>query len=222
MTSIRVALVDDHPVVLAGIASLLEAARDVTLVCETKTGEEALELIGRTQPNVAVIDISLPDINGLELARRLSQSHSEVKVLTLTAHEDRAYVQPMLYNGARGYLLKRSAAEELLRAVRAVADGGIYLDPAIAEKAVMQGEGAAGDAKASAGELSPREEQVLKLAACGFSNKEVAGPPRCQRQDGGDLQVPRHRQTQPALTGRDRQLRRMPRLAERACRNVTP
>lgn len=174
MTVIRVALVDDHPVVLAGITALLRAAPEITLVGEATTGEAALRLIAETAPDVAVIDVSLPDLNGLDLARRLAERCPAVRVLALTVHEDRAYVQPLLQSGARGYLLKRSAAEDLLRAIRAIAAGGIYLDPAVADKALPGPRAGAIDAPEGA-ILSQREQDVLRLTAQGFTNKEIAG-----------------------------------------------
>lgn len=170
MTVVRVALADDHPVVLAGIRALLLAANEVILIGEAETGQAALQLIEAGRPDVAVVDVSLPGINGLELARRLAESCPDVRVLALTIHEDRAYVQGMLQAGARGYLLKRSAGEELVRAVRAVAGGGVYLDPAVAGKA-LPGPAAPGK---EGGSLSQREEEVLRLIAWGLSNKEVA------------------------------------------------
>jgi len=175
MTQIRVALADDHPVVLAGVKALLQAAPEISLVGEATTGSEALRIIQETGPDVAVIDISLPDLNGLDLARRLAELCPEVKVLALTVHEDRAYVQPLLQAGGRGYLLKRSAAEDLVRAIRAVAAGGVYLDPAVADKALPDlGRGAGGAAGPDGEELSPRESEVLRLTAQGYSNKEIA------------------------------------------------
>jgi DNA-binding NarL/FixJ family response regulator len=173
MTDIRVALADDHPVVLAGIKALLQAAPEISLVGDATTGEAALDLIRRTLPDVAVLDISLPDINGIELARRVAEACPAVRMLALTVHEDRAYVQLLLQAGVRGYLLKRSAAEDLIRAIRAVALGGVYLDPEIADKALpdlAQPEAGPSDRE----HLSQREDGVLRLTAQGFSNKEIA------------------------------------------------
>src|SRR5690349_15097114 len=173
MTGIRVALADDHPVVLAGIKVLLRTAPEIELVGEATTGSAAFELIRRTVPDVAVLDISLPDLNGLDLARRVAETCPTVKLLALTVHEDRGYVQLLLQAGARGYLLKRSAAEDLVRAIRAVASGGVYLDPEIADKALpdLAQPGAAPEDKEH---LSHREGEVLRLTAQGFSNKEIA------------------------------------------------
>ena len=170
---IRVLLADDHPIVLAGIRALLQGASEIELVGEVSSGPQALTAIKAELPDVAVLDISMPGLNGLDLARRLADECPTVKIIMLTVHEHRAYVQPVLQAGARGYLLKRSAAEELVRAVRAVAGGGIYLDPAVAGKvlaSVSPGTDTPDDQ-----ELSPRETDVLRYTAQGFSNKEIAG-----------------------------------------------
>lgn len=175
MTPIRIALVDDHPVVLAGIRALLLGMPDVELVGEANTGATGLKAICECSPDIAVIDLSLPDFSGIELARRLSKRCPEVKIIALTVHEDRAYVHPVLDAGAKGYLLKRSAGDELLRAIRAVNQGVLYLDPAIAEKAPANAAELALGSGADGGELSRREEDVLQLVAQGFSNKQIAG-----------------------------------------------
>jgi DNA-binding NarL/FixJ family response regulator len=172
MSKIRVALADDHPVVLAGVKALIQAAPEMDLVGEAADGHAALKLILEAKPDVVVMDISMPGLTGLDLVQRVGGEHSAVKILVLTVHEDRAYVQKVLSAGARGYLLKRSAAEELVRAIRAVHGGGLYVDPAIAGKFVQSegGEGVMGEGLA----LSEREEEVLKLAAQGHTNKEAA------------------------------------------------
>lgn len=172
MPRIRVALADDHPVVLAGVKALIHAAPEMELVGEAADGNAALQVILETEPDVVVMDISMPGLTGLELVQRVGSELGAVKVLVLTVHEDRAYVQKVLGAGARGYLLKRSAAEELVRAIRAVHTGGLYVDPAIAGKFVQAeaGQNVIGDGLG----LSEREEEVLKLAAQGHTNKEAA------------------------------------------------
>ena len=176
MSQIRVALADDHPVVLAGIKALLQSAPEIELVGEATSGAAALKVMMQAAPDVGIIDISMPDLNGIDLARRVAEVRPEVKLLALTVHEDRAYVQQLLQAGARGYLLKRSAADDLVRAIRAVAAGGVYLDPAVADKALPETSGrGTGFAHSGGLELSSREADVLRLTAQGFSNKEIAG-----------------------------------------------
>ncbi len=172
MSKIRVALADDHPVVLAGIKALIQSAPEMVLIGEASDGRAALQLITATSPDVAVIDISMTQLSGVELARAISEQCPRVKVLVLTVHEDRAYVQQLLQAGARGYVLKRSAAEELVRAIRVVFAGDIHIDPAIAGK-LLSGK-SAGSPSLTSIDLSQREEEVLKFAAQGFSNKEAA------------------------------------------------
>ena len=175
MSPVRIALVDDHPVVLAGIRALLQGVPEVQLVGEANTGATGLKAICDSSPDIAVIDLSLPDISGMELARQIRRHCPDVKIIALTVHEDRAYVHPVLEAGAKGYLLKRSAADELLRAIQAVNRGDIYLDPTIAEKASMSARTLVASEEGDGGELSRREEDVLRLVAQGFSNKQIAG-----------------------------------------------
>ncbi|MDX3968938.1 MAG: response regulator transcription factor [Bradyrhizobium sp.] len=175
MCPIRITLTDDHPLVLAGMKALLQDVEDIEIVGEATDGQTALDVIRQTTPDIAILDISLPGISGLEVARTVATQLPQVRLLALTVHEDHAYVQPMLQAGARGYLLKRSAADELERAVRAIAGGGLYLDPAIAEKAIPSPTGAHPSAEPTTSELTPRESEVLRFIAQGFSNKEIAG-----------------------------------------------
>ena len=174
MCPIRITLTDDHPLVLAGMKALLQAVEDIEIVGEATDGQTALDIIRQVTPDIAILDISLPGVSGLEVARTVATQLPQVRLLALTVHEDHAYVQPMLQAGARGYLLKRSAADELERAVRAIASGGLYLDPAIAEKALPSSAGAHPSAESTASELTPRESEVLRFIAQGFSNKEIA------------------------------------------------
>jgi DNA-binding NarL/FixJ family response regulator len=172
MAKIRVVLADDHPVVLAGMKALIEASPDIEVAGESSTGHTALQVLNAQAPDIAIIDISMPEMGGITLANRIAQDHAATKVLVLTAQEDRAYVQQLLSAGARGYVLKRSAADELIRAIRTVHAGGVYIDPAIADKVVAQTN--AGEPAASGISLSDREEEVLKLSAQGWTNREAA------------------------------------------------
>lgn len=174
MPVIRVALVDDHPVVLAGIAALLESTPDISVVGTATNASDAIHMVSKLSPDLAVVDVSLPDMSGVALVQKIQETRPEIRLITLTVHESRAYVQSLLNAGIRGYVLKRAAAEDLVRAVRAVAAGGIYLDPSVAEQALPGGPQDRGGKMLGPDDLSPREESVLKLTAQGFSNKEIA------------------------------------------------
>ncbi|PKU26219.1 response regulator transcription factor [Telmatospirillum siberiense] len=170
MTAIRVALADDHPIVLTGIKALIETEPDITVVSASTSGLSAAAEIAATIPDVAVVDISIGDMDGIELIRRLKAEVPSVRLLALTVHEDQSYLQQALLAGVDGYLLKRSAAEDLVRAVRTVARQEMYLDPAIAAKAVAPPPGRLPNADI----LSERETSVLRLLAQGFTTKEIA------------------------------------------------
>jgi DNA-binding NarL/FixJ family response regulator len=173
---IRVTLADDHPIVLAGLRNLVQAEPDLELVGEAATGLSALKVIREKQPDVALLDISMPELNGILLSRRLAAECPSVRVLMMTLHEDRAYLKQALDAGVRGYVLKRSAAENLVHAIRAVMVGGLYMDPAIADRVLDGAAARAGVASSKGGtsELTERETEVLKFAALGFTNKEIA------------------------------------------------
>jgi DNA-binding NarL/FixJ family response regulator len=172
----RIVLADDHPIVLDGLRNLLRAEEDFELVGEATSGLAALKIIRETQPDIAVVDISMPEMNGIALSRRLAAEMPALRLLVLTLHEDRAYLNQALEAGVRGYVLKRSAVENLVQAVRAVLVGGLYIDPAIVGR-VFDGKRASKKSAAKNGmapTLTDREADVLKMAASGLTNKEIA------------------------------------------------
>jgi DNA-binding NarL/FixJ family response regulator len=172
---LRILMADDHPIVLAGLKALVQADPGLLIVGEARDGRTAHRLGSTLRPDVVVMDISMPEMNGIEVARALLAEQPECRILILTVHEDRATLRQLLDLGVAGYLVKRSAADELPRAIRAVAAGGTYLDPAIAGKVV--GGGGQGSSRAPGGptvELSERETDVLRLIANGHSNKEIS------------------------------------------------
>jgi DNA-binding NarL/FixJ family response regulator len=176
MTKLRVFLTDDHAVVREGLKALVNAQPDMEVIGEAAEGEAACEQVPRLRPDVVILDVSMPGMSGAEAAGRLRQECPQVKVLALTVHEDKGYLRQLLEAGAAGYVLKRAAADELIRAVRAVAEGGVYLDPALAGK-VVGGFVRKPPSKGATpqGELSERESSVVRLVAAGHSNKEIAG-----------------------------------------------
>jgi DNA-binding NarL/FixJ family response regulator len=172
---LRILMVDDHPIVLAGLKALVQGDPGLEIVGEARNGRIAQQLASSLRPDVVVLDLSMPEMGGLDVARLLLAEQPECRILVLTVHETRATVRQLLDLGVAGFLVKRSAADELLRAIHAVAAGGVYLDPAIAAKIV--GGGTPGPARPSGGptqELSERETDVLRLIANGHSNKEIS------------------------------------------------
>src|SRR3990172_9770771 len=132
MNKIRLLLVDDHDVVRTGLRSFLESQEGLIVVGEARTGAEALDETAETKPDVALMDISMPEMDGLEATRRLRKKFPQTQVLALSVHDDKQYFMQMLAAGASGYLTKQAAADELVAAIRAVAQGQIYLQPALA------------------------------------------------------------------------------------------
>ena len=173
---IRIVLADDHPIVLDGLRNLIRAEPDFELVGEAASGLSALKIIREQRPDVAVLDISMPELNGIVLSRRLAGELPELRLLILTLHEDRAYLNQALEAGVRGYVLKRSAVENLVQAIRAVLVGGLYIDPAIVGRVFesKQINKRLAARKGVAPALTDREADVLKMAALGFTNKEIA------------------------------------------------
>jgi DNA-binding NarL/FixJ family response regulator len=173
---IRIVLADDHPIVLDGLRNLIRAEPDFELVGEAASGLSALKIIREQRPDVAVLDISMPELNGIVLSRRLAGEMPALRLLILTLHEDRAYLNQALEAGVRGYVLKRSAVENLVQAIRAVLVGGLYIDPAIVGRVFesKQINKRLATRKGVAPALTDREADVLKMAALGFTNKEIA------------------------------------------------
>lgn len=170
----RVLLADDHTLVRAGLRALLDGIPDLTVVAETGDGREALDLIGTHRPDVALLDITMPGLNGLEVATRAGEVSPRTRILVLSMHAAPAYVAQALRAGVAGYLLKDAAAAELAVAIAAVARGESYLSPAISKQVVdgfLRGAVPAEDPLAA---LTPRQREILQLIAEGRSTKQIA------------------------------------------------
>jgi DNA-binding NarL/FixJ family response regulator len=173
---LRVILADDHPMIRQGLKSMLSASGEVDVVAEVSNGRELIDAVREHFPDVVVVDIRMPDMDGIEAVRRIRRHHPEVKALMLTVHDEDAYVLEAIKAGATGYLLKTVSATELVKGIAAVAEGKAMLHPSITRK--MMDEFAAmakgNPESAERTELSPRELEVLQLLAYGKSNKEIA------------------------------------------------
>ncbi len=167
---IRVVLADDHAVVRKGIREFLEEDAAIRVVAEASDGEEAVALVAREQPDVAVFDIQMPKLNGMEATRRVKKEFPQTRVLILTAYDDDPYIFAALQAGAKGYLLKTASSDELVHAVRAIAAGESALSPAITKKLVAR---ATGNATDIIEPLTEREMEILRLAAKGLGNKQI-------------------------------------------------
>jgi DNA-binding NarL/FixJ family response regulator len=172
--TIRVVLADDHAVVRKGIREFLEEEGDIQVVGEATDGRTAVEVTMEQSPDVAVLDIQMPGLNGIEVTRRIKAERPGLRVLVLTAYDDDPYIFAALQAGASGYVLKSAPSEELIRAVRAVFRGESALDPAVTAKVMQQlASGKPAGAVGAVEALSQRELDVLRLAAHGLTNKAI-------------------------------------------------
>ncbi len=174
MTQIRVLLADAHVVVREGLKRMVETQPDLVVVAEATDAHEMLEEAVKHSPDIVVMDISMGAYAGAQATRELLKRCPKTRVLAFTAHEDRSYVHQLLQAGARGYVLKRAAGDELLGAIRAVASQGLYVDPRVAGKLLAVFAQKRALVRDQHAELSEREAEVLRLIAQGFTNKEIS------------------------------------------------
>ena len=171
---LRVLIAEDHQIVREGVKLLVNSQPDMEVVGEAGDGELVLNEAARLSPDIVVMDISMPNVNGLLATKRLRHLYPDLKILTLTRHTDDGYLQQLIGAGANGYVLKQSAPTELINAIRTVASGNSYLDPSLTRKVmggyVNRATSLRGEGK---GELSDRESEVLRLIAFGHSNKDI-------------------------------------------------
>ena len=171
---IRVLLADDHEMVRNGLKLLIDSQPDMEVVDEVGTGRLAVQRAKAIHPTVVVLDVSMPEMNGLDAARAIVSETRGVAVVALTRHSDDAYLQGLLEAGARGFILKQSPSDELLKAVRAAARGETYLDTSVAARVADAFIARHGSGHIPHRRVSERELEVLRLIATGYSNKEIA------------------------------------------------
>ncbi len=172
---ITTVIIDDHPVVRAGMRMVLDDASDITVLAEGASGDEALRLVSRHNPDVLILDVNLPDLNGVEVTQRLRDRGATTAILILTVHDDRETIFGLLESGATGYVLKEEALETLVSAVRAAAQGESWLSPSVARQVVHRAIGEPSPSpEPEPSPLTPRETEVLCLLAQGLDNGAIA------------------------------------------------
>ncbi len=175
MGKLRIILADDHEMMREGLKTLVNQQTDMEVIGEADDGRKAIELAKELKPDVVVMDVSMPELNGLKATDKLKQLCPEIKILNLTRHKDASYLQQLMQSGSSGYVLKKSASQELIRAIRSVAAGDTYLDPAVTGTVIENFVGRrAASGSSLEKELSGREQEVLRLIAWGYANKEIA------------------------------------------------
>ncbi|WP_206812958.1 response regulator [Paradesulfitobacterium ferrireducens] len=175
MEKLTVVLVDDHQVIRKGLRLVLEDKGEIEVIAEASTGEEGIEICTRLGPDVAVMDLSLPGISGVEAIKRIKELNPKQRVLALTMHEDALFLEKVLSAGGNGFVLKRAADEELLAAIKAVCRGEVYIDTGLQAYLVTRALKPEGQAKSRVTvELTAREKEILQLVALGHSNQEIA------------------------------------------------
>lgn len=173
-SKVRVLLVDDHPLMRAAVKGLLNAEPGIDVVAEADNGATAVQLAQELRPDVVIMDVSLPQIGGAEATKQILAANPEVRVLVLSAHQEPAFARLLLDNGAAGYVPKRCAGDELVRAIRIVMTGGTYLDPSLARVLIGSRHRRMSPGGVPAATLSERETEVIRLVAHGHTAKEIA------------------------------------------------
>jgi two-component system response regulator NreC len=172
--SIKILIADDHTVMRSGLKLLLESEADFEVIGEATTGKEAKILCAELQPDVVIMDIGMPEMNGLKATRIIKEQNPSTHILVLTMHRSEEYFFQMLEAGASGYILKGAETSELLHAIRAVAQGDVFLYPSMARRLVQEYLNRLDVAPSSEPPLTPREREILLLIAGGYSGKEIA------------------------------------------------
>jgi DNA-binding NarL/FixJ family response regulator len=174
-TRIRVLLIDDHPVIVSGIQALIESSEDIACVGTARTAADGLAMANEIRPDVGIVDISLPDGSGLSVAKQILDQGYCSRVVIMTLHDEKAYVQKALQIGVKGFVQKKSASENLLLAIRSVMLGSLFLDPpSSSDMSALSTARPVPENPTGTSSLTEREENVLRMVALGYSNKEIA------------------------------------------------
>jgi two-component system, NarL family, response regulator NreC len=169
----KVLIADDHAIVRAGLRALLGEEKAMELVGEASGGYEAIELVESTRPDVLVLDLSMPDLDGISVTRKIKPDFPNLRILILTLHEDEALLKEAIKAGAAGYILKKAAESELISAIQTILRGELYVDPSMVLGLVMDSRQSPHPLSASTEFLTPREIEVLKLIVDGYTNRQI-------------------------------------------------
>ena len=170
---INVLIADDHAIVRTGLRALLTSEPDLQLVGEATGGYEAIELVGKTHPDILILDLSMPDLDGIAVTRQLKPEYPDLLILILTVHEDEAMLGEAIRAGASGYIVKHAAEAELIAAINTIRRGDLYVDPAMLHVLLVKSPKPRTEQPASPDPLTPRETDVLKLIVQGYTNRQV-------------------------------------------------
>jgi len=169
----RVLIADDHAIVRTGLRTLIQAEPALELVGEAAGGYEAIELVAATSPDILLLDLSMPDMDGIAVTKKLKSEHPELRILILTIHEDEALVREAIRAGASGYILKRAAEDELVSAIEVLMRGDMYVDHALLRPLVDDSVNGSKTQRGQIEDLTPREKDVLRLIVLGYTNRQM-------------------------------------------------
>jgi len=170
---IKVLIADDHAIVRTGLRALIHSESTMELVGEATGGYEAIDMVEKAQPDILVLDLSMPDLDGISVTRKIKPQFPELRILFLTIHEDEALLRAALKAGAGGYILKHAAEAELISAIHTILRGDLYVDPAMVRKLVSDEAGPVTTSSKPIAALTPRETEVLKLIVQGYTNRQI-------------------------------------------------
>jgi two-component system response regulator NreC len=170
---IDILIADDHAIVRTGLRALLRSEPGLQLVGEATGGYEAIELVGKTRPDILILDLSMPDLDGIAVTRQLKPQYPDLRILILTVHEDEAMLREAIRAGASGYIVKHAAEAELIAAINTIRRGDLYVDPAMLRVLLVESPRPRTEQPASPDPLTPRETDVLKLIVQGYTNRQV-------------------------------------------------
>jgi DNA-binding NarL/FixJ family response regulator len=171
---IRVLIADDHTIFRAGLAKLLQTMAEVQVVAEASSGREAVEMVGKLNPDIVIMDLAMSDVNGLDATAQIHEKHTDIRVIILSMHANEEYVMQALSSGASAYVLKEATPDELKLAIEAVSRGGTFLSAAISKRVLEEYFGQAAGKPSHVHHLTPRQKQILHLIAEGKNVKQIA------------------------------------------------